>query len=161
MRFPPWALGLHQASQALHGPRLWCQPGRAFRIPVLWIIQLLTCCSSEHCVINLWSAELWIPTSKAGRGCGQGLASTSRPPALLQLEAGTRRVEALVFPAAIQGQSIGSVGPASVLIGDVCITVMELFQYNISRREGDLVANLTHSLSSVAAGSVFVHSPAC
>lgn len=44
------------------------------------------------------------------------------------MEAGTRLVEALVFPAAVQGQSIGAVGPASILTGDVSVTVMELFQ---------------------------------
>lgn len=140
-----------------HGASL----GRAFRIPVLWMTQLLICCFSEHRVINLWSADLWIPTSDAGRGCGQGLASTSRPPALLWVEAGMRLVEAQVFPADVQGQSIGSVGPASVLMGDVSVTVTELFQYDISCREGDLVTDVTHSLSSVAADSVFVHSPMC
>lgn len=77
------------------------------------------------------------------------------------MEAGTRLVEALAFPAAVQGQGIGSVGPASVLIGDVSVTLMELFQYDISRREGDLVTDVTYSLSSVAADSVFVHSPTC
>ena len=77
------------------------------------------------------------------------------------MEAGIRLVEALVFPAAVQGQSSGSVGSASVLIGDVSVTVMEFFQYDISRCEGDLVTDVTHSLSSVAADSVLVHSPTC
>lgn len=77
------------------------------------------------------------------------------------MEAGIRLVEALVFPAAVQGQSSGSVGSASVLIGDVSVTVMEFFQYDISRCAGDLVTDVTHSLSSVAADSVLVHSPTC
>ena len=77
------------------------------------------------------------------------------------MEAGIRLVEALVFPAAVQCQNSGSVGPVSVLNGDISVTVMELFQYDISPREGDLVTDVTHSLSSVAADSVLVHSPTC
>ncbi|KAI4535938.1 hypothetical protein MG293_014265 [Ovis ammon polii] len=78
------------------------------------------------------------PHQRCWQRLRQGLASTSCPPALLWLEAGTRLVEALVSPAAVQGQSIGSVGPVSVLIGDICVTVVELFQYDIFRREVEL-----------------------